>query len=136
MPYAQTADNSFENLIALCPNDHTRYDQTREIDRMAVRMYKQNLGILNNRYGEFERRVFAYLAETGSAMFMVGAGGDLLVANAVKDGLFADTGLQGMSYDVQDGLGGEWSFNMNFVYQVTPSGQAFIERYRDGQDIT
>lgn len=57
VPWAESQDNSFENLIALCPNCHTRFDQKKEIDRLAVKMYKHNLGILNNRYGEFERRL-------------------------------------------------------------------------------
>src|ERR1700730_1401912 len=56
--WSETNDNSFENLIALCPNCHTRFDQKQEIDRLSVKMYKHNLGILNLRYGEFERRLF------------------------------------------------------------------------------
>jgi predicted restriction endonuclease len=61
VPWSQTHDNSFENLIALCPNCHTRYDQKKEIDQRSIRIYKQNLGILNSRYSEFERRVFAWM---------------------------------------------------------------------------
>jgi 5-methylcytosine-specific restriction endonuclease McrA len=49
IPWSETQDNSFENLIALCPNCHTRYDVTKEIDRKAMVMYKQNLGLLNSR---------------------------------------------------------------------------------------
>src|SRR5688500_16298877 len=84
-PWAESHDTSLEHLIALCPNCHSRFDQKREIDRLAVKMYKHNLGILNNRYGEFERRLFEVLARSGERVFIVGAGGDLLVANAVKD---------------------------------------------------
>jgi hypothetical protein len=39
-PWSDTRDDSFENLIALCPNCHTRYDQKKEIDRKAMKMYK------------------------------------------------------------------------------------------------
>ena len=39
-PWAETQDNSFENLIALCPNGHTIFDQKKEIDLIAMQMYK------------------------------------------------------------------------------------------------
>lgn len=42
-PWAETKDHSFDNLIALCPNCHTRYDAKKEIDLKAMRMYKQAL---------------------------------------------------------------------------------------------
>ena len=100
VPWAKSQDNSFENLIVLCPNCHTRFDQKKEIDRMAMKMYKHNLGILNNRYGEFERRLFEVLAKTGERVFVLGAAGDLLVANAVKDGFFEDKHVVGMEFDV------------------------------------
>ena len=45
VPWAESQDNSFENLIALCPNCHTRFDQKKEIDRPAIKMYKHNLGL-------------------------------------------------------------------------------------------
>ncbi|HEY9812173.1 MAG TPA: HNH endonuclease signature motif containing protein, partial [Candidatus Sericytochromatia bacterium] len=88
VPWAKSKDNSFENLIALCPNCHTRFDKKKEIDEKSIRMYKQNLSIVNNRYGEFERQLFEILAKSQDRVFIVGAGGDILVANAVKDGLF------------------------------------------------
>ncbi len=100
VPWAESQDNSFENLIALCPNCHMRFDQKKEIDRIAVKMYKPNLGILNNRYGEFERRLFEVLAKTGERVFILGVAGDLLVANAVKDGFFEDKHVAGMEFDV------------------------------------
>ena len=100
VPWADSQDNSFDNLISLCPNCHTRFDHKKEIDRIAVKMYKHNLGILNNRYGEFERRLFEVLAKTGERVFVLGAAGDLLVANAAKDGLFEDKHVVGMEFNV------------------------------------
>jgi HNH endonuclease len=135
VPWAETHDNSFENLIALCPNCHTRFDQKKEIDRTAVRMYKHNLGILNNRYGEFERRLFEILAKTGERVFVLGAAGDLLVANAVKDGFFEDKQVKGMDFKIKVSNGFEKSFPMQFTYWVTNAGVAFIKRYAEGSDI-
>lgn len=135
VPWAETQDNSFENLIALCPNCHTRFDQKKEIDRLAVKMYKHNLGILNNRYGEFERRLFEVLAKTGERVFVLGAAGDLLVANAVRDGFFEDKHVQGMNFDIKSDSGYSKSFPMTFTYWVTDTGVEFIKRFASGADI-
>ena len=135
IPWAESHDNSFENLIALCPNCHTRFDQRKEIDRKAVTMYKHNLGILNNRYGEFERRLFEVLAKTGERVFVLGVAGDLLVANAVKDGLFEDKHVQGMNFDIKASNGFSKSFPMTFTYWVTDTGVEFIKRFASGDDI-
>lgn len=134
-PWSETQDDSFENLIALCPNCHTRFDQKKEIDRLAMRMYKQNLGILNNRYGEFERRLFEVLARSGDRVFVLGAAGDLLVANAVKDGFFEDKKLEGMGFLIKGDDGFEKNFPMTFTYWVTDAGVEFISRYSSGGDI-
>ena len=134
-PWAETQDNSFDNLIALCPTCHTRYDQKKEIDRLAMKMYKHNLGILNNRYGEFERRLFEVLAKTGERVFVLGAAGDLLVANAVKDGFFEDKHVEGMGFEVKGSNGFSKNFPMTFTYWVTDAGVEFIKRYAAGQDI-
>jgi tetratricopeptide (TPR) repeat protein len=49
VPFAEVQEHAFENLIALCPNCHTRYDKG-EIDRQSMRTYKYNLGVLASRY--------------------------------------------------------------------------------------
>lgn len=136
MPWAKTQDNSFENLIALCPNCHTRFDQKNEIDQISIKMYKQNLGILNNRYGEFERRLFEILAASGERVFVVGAGGDILLANAVKDGFFEDKNVSGMNLDITVSNGFKKSFPMSFTYWLTDAGVDFIKRYAAGLDLS
>jgi HNH endonuclease len=135
VPWAKSQDNSFENLIALCPNCHTRFDQKKEIDLLAVRMYKRNLGILNNRYGEFERRLFEILAKTGERVFVLGAAGDLLVANAVKNELFEDKQVEGAGFEIRGSDGYHKNFPMTFTFWVTDAGVDFIKRYAEGSDI-
>jgi len=98
-------------------------------------MYKHNLGILNNRYGEFERRLFEFLAKSGDRVFVVGAGGDLLVANAVKDGFFEDKHVEGAGLEVTGSNGFRRNFPMSFTYWVTETGVDFIKRYAAGADI-
>lgn len=138
VPWAKSRDNSFENLIALCPNCHTQFDQEKKIDHLAMKMYKQNLGILNNRYGEFERRLFEFLAKSGERVFVLGVAGDLLVANAVKDGFFEDKHVPAMLFevfDVSSSDGFQKSFPMTFTYWVTDAGVEFIQRFSQGADI-
>jgi hypothetical protein len=142
VPWAKTQDDSFANLIALCPNCHTRYDRG-EIDRLSMRMYKQNLSLLNSRYREFERRVFERVASTGERLFAVGPGGDLLVSNAVRDGLFEtfprpNTGLQVRTgHTVRErSTGIELDFYAHHAYRVTDAGFEFINRFARGEALS
>src|ERR1700758_1397916 len=82
VPESESHDDSFENLIALCPKC-----QKKEIDAQSIRMYKRNLEILNSRYSDFERRVFDQIAETDRRSFIVEAGFEILLLHAVNDGL-------------------------------------------------
>ncbi|MCC4318673.1 HNH endonuclease signature motif containing protein [Streptomyces malaysiensis] len=43
IPWAKTRAHDFDNMIALCPNCHTRFDKG-EIDRLSMLHYKANLG--------------------------------------------------------------------------------------------
>ena len=40
-PHYETADNSFENLIVLCPNCHTNFDKNSTFTQDTVRQWKQ-----------------------------------------------------------------------------------------------
>ena len=135
VPWSETRDTSFSNLIALCPNCHTRADQKKEIDRKSLKMYKHNLGVLNNRYGEFERRLFEILAKTGDKDFVLGAAGDLLVANAVKDGFFEDQHVDSTSLKVLTSNGSSKIFPTTFTFRVTDVGVEFIKKFSAGEDI-
>ena len=134
-PYAKSHDNSFGNLIALCPTCHTRFDQKKEIDTKSIRIYKQNLALLNNRYGEFERRAFEYFAKTQKRVFIVGAGGDLLLANAARDGLVNIQPSNAFGLNVTMNTGEVVNFPMTFVCEMTDDGAAFVEHYMRGVEL-
>ena len=133
--WAKSRDNSFGNLVALCPNCHTRYDQKKEIDVKAMRAYKQNLAILNNRYGDLERRVFEHVARTRARVLMVGAGSELLLANAAMDGLLTLRPSHGLTIGVSLSDGTTTNFPMAYVCEITDVGLEFIERYSKGVDL-
>src|SRR4051794_20813860 len=54
--WAKVKEHTFDNLICLCAVCHHRAT-IGEIDRLAMLQYKANLGVLSNRYGDFERRI-------------------------------------------------------------------------------
>lgn len=59
-PYSKVHKHEYHNLIALCPNCHTRYDN-REIDKKSMYIYKKKIAFLSDRYSKFELNVLDYL---------------------------------------------------------------------------
>src|SRR3989338_9625913 len=53
IPWATCKEHAYENLIALCPNCHKRADENK-IDRKSLKMYKDNLRFLYEKYSQFE----------------------------------------------------------------------------------
>jgi hypothetical protein len=79
--WAMVQEHKFENMIVLCANCHgLKGEGSRKLDRKALRQYKLNLGVINNRYSDFERRVLEYFAENPRAWQMdLPTGLDMLV---------------------------------------------------------
>ena len=123
LPESQGQDDSFANLIALCPKC-----QNKEIDARSMRGYKRNLAVLNSRYSDFERRVFDQIAETDQRSFIVEAGFEILLAHAVNDGLLKR--VEPTPAMIQRGE------PTQHKYEVTDEGLTFINRYVCGEDIS
>jgi hypothetical protein len=119
-------DNSRENLIALCPNHHTMYDVEKKIDRKAMKIIKNKLGIINGRYNDFEQRVFRHFAnhpEEPNFEFTDAVEVEILLFNAVEDGYMRKTDV------VQPQRGGFTSGYMIAVYEITTEGREFIRKW-------
>jgi hypothetical protein len=123
VPESQSHDDSFENLIALCPKC-----QKKDIDAQSIRMYKRNLEILNSRYSDFERRVFDQIAETDRRSFIVEAGLEIPLLHAVNDGLLKRVELAPVAIQRAEPT--------QYKYEVTDEGLDFINRYICGEDIS
>jgi hypothetical protein len=123
VPESESHDDSFENLIALCPKC-----QKKEIDAQSMRMFKRNLAILNSRYSDFERRVFDQIAETDRRSFIVEAGLEIPLLHAVNDGFLRRVELAPVA--VQQGE------PTHYKYEVTDEGLDFVNRYVCGEDIS
>ena len=120
---SKSRDDSFENLIALCPGC-----QQKEIDRQSIRMHKRNLGILTSRYSDLERRLFDQIAETGRTSFVVQAGLEIPLLHAVNDGLLKRVELSPVPT--------EHGEPTHHKYKVADAGLDFISRYVRGEDIS
>jgi len=123
VPESESHDDSFENLIALCPKC-----QKKELNAQSMRMYKRNLEILNSRYSDFERRVFDQIAETDRRSFIVEAGLEIPLLHAVNDGLLKRVELAPVAIQRAEPT--------QYTYEVTDEGLAFINRYVCGEDIS
>ncbi len=122
-PWAEVNEHKFENLIALCPNCHELFDKDRKIDRKSMLIYKQNLGLLNSRYGEFERRILDLFCEDQRANAIRLAGlSEIQVFYLLKDGLLQKNGKDS---GVKSSGVPTWE-----EYQLTAQGKTFIENLR------
>jgi hypothetical protein len=121
IPYREVKEHMFDNLIALCPNCHTRFDN-RQIDRKSMLIYKSNLALLNSRYGTYERRILEDFAEHPESNTVTLNSGIVILANyLIKDGVLEQTGgrMIGSSPDT------EWLLE----FSLTPKGRTIIESF-------
>ena len=92
IPWSKCRAHVFENLIGLCPTCHFRYDNG-EIDRKAMQIYKLNLGFVNGRYGELEKRVLQrFRTDRTSNTFWWFLEMDILLTCLIQDGLVETSG--------------------------------------------
>lgn len=128
VPWVQVKEHTFDNLIALCPNCHTRYDKG-EIDRKAMRMYKRNLSILNGRYGELEQRVLRWAAVNPGRDLPLPHGHELLLWHLVTDGLLKDVTPE---YRRVFATPGQVSY---VEWRVTEKGREFIDKWFSAEEL-
>src|SRR5258707_3569687 len=121
IPWETVQEHTFNNLIALCPNCHERYDKGHEIDRKAMVQYKANLSVINQRYGDLEKRVLEYFAEhPNEDCIWLPSSFEILLRYLLKDGLLVDAIGKGFSINI--------SIRDTFSrkrYNLTPEGKEF-----------
>lgn len=124
IPWSIVKTHSFDNLIALCPTCHTRYD-SNEIDRTSMLQYKANLSLLNSRYGDLEQRVLKiFAANPACEDIWLDKSLDILLMYLIEDGLIVkdETDLRL--------LASEWN-----VYNLTKKGKEFIEKWLNAEPL-
>ncbi|WP_439380522.1 HNH endonuclease [Amycolatopsis lexingtonensis] len=131
--WAEVQKHEFENLIALCPTCHRRKgSKPGQIDRAALRHYKANLSVLNNRYGDIEKRLIEAYAERRSNgelldedgdpynYFLLGGGSEISVRYLIRDGYLEKVDTQAPAVG---------PLPLIDVYQFTESGTEFVDSW-------
>jgi hypothetical protein len=129
VPWATVKEHTFDNLIALCPTCHTRYD-AGQIDRKSMLQYKANLSVMNGRYGEMEQRLLRAFSEGGGEQgltMQLPGGLDILLINLINDGMLKQ--VEGGASVLIMGL------PQVAYYQLTAKGSEFIKRWLAAQPL-
>jgi len=127
IPWEQVREHAFDNLIALCPTCHARYDKG-DIDRKAMRRYKANLSLLNMRYSDWERRILSFFADNPNEKDIhIPIGFTLFLSYLVKDGL--------LKQGPQVGPNVSGTFPRSDSYRLTDRGRDFIQMWLSGKEI-
>lgn len=128
-PWSEVKEHKYENLIALCPNCHTRADKG-EIDRKSLRIYKRILQKLTDRYSQFELNVLNEL-RLGSDVVIAG-NMLLLIKNLLDEELVKFTaGLARGGIETAVFIEGIPS---NVRLFLTEKGKKFIEEWKEANE--
>ncbi|WP_410668455.1 HNH endonuclease [Amycolatopsis sp. cmx-4-68] len=126
--WAKVRKHEFANMIVLCANCHAR-KTAGDIDRKSMHLYKANLSVLNNRYGDLEKRVLDLFAASPEAGFIELQGGlDLHLWYLLKDGLLQKINRGGGNIVIMGIPALE-------TYQLTARGREFVSKWMSARPV-
>lgn len=124
--WSKTKKHEYENLIALCPNCHTRFDRG-EIDKKSMYMYKDNLRFFIDKYSKFELNILLELAnlppDTGLPFLSILS----LLVKSILDEDF-------VQIIPQPGSGAIVMFGVRMnpdLLTITEKGKQFVENFKN-----
>lgn len=127
-PWSEVREHTFDNLIYLCAICHSRFDRG-EIEKQSIIAFKHNLGVVNGRYSDFERRILQVLHSAGPGNYLTLQSVDpMLFMYLVDDGLL----VEGFSQGGQLLING---VNPTRHWTLTEDGWDFVNRWFSGQDL-
>lgn len=127
VPWSKVKEHTFDNLIALCPTCHTRFDRG-DIDKLSIEQYKANLVLINDRYNDFEIRILeSFYNNQEQVEIKIPGGMDLMLAYLVKDGLIVKKGEVAIYFN---------GVPSHEIYGITDLGKQFIINWVAGRTIT
>src|SRR3989337_4168486 len=133
-PYVKVKKHDVANIVALCPNHHTMFDQKKMIDRKAMKAYKLKLQMLNKRYTKYELRLLTILATKPVVL----ASGEIQTMGLLQDGLIENAKTfvtQSITLtDNADQKVHEDHFVQSFAARLTPKGREFIEVWKSNSE--
>lgn len=128
-PWSKVKEHKYENLIALCPNCHTRADKG-EIDRKSLRIYKRILQRLTDRYDRFELNVLNEL-RLGRRVNMAG-NMLLLIKNLLDEELvITREGISRGNVALNVRMG---TIPINVQVFLTEKGEKFIKEWMEANE--
>lgn len=141
--WANVKEHKFANMIVLCANCHgLKGNRPPKLDRKALRQIKANLGIINGRYGELERRILMFMAKyprpyNGDSFQIKFPGGlDLMLWYLIEDGILVPQ--QDVTQRSQEEVMRTFLNNSPLKqqdYVVTEAGWDLIAQLRDAQPV-
>jgi HNH endonuclease len=132
--WARVKEHKFANMIVLCRNCHgLKGEGPRKLDRKALRQIKANLGIINGRYGELERRMLMFLAgqpklaNGDTYQIRLPGGLELMLWYLIKDGMLVP--MRDMTPMFVDDV------PLMQDYRVTDACWELVAQLRDAQPV-
>jgi hypothetical protein len=120
IPWETTQSHEYENLIALCPNCHSRADR-KEIDRKSLLIYKASLRFTHDKFSQFEVDILFEAAKLASDQALIYPPAmDLLVIRLLEAEFITIVAPSG---------GGVSSMGMSITprhLQITQKGRAYV----------
>jgi hypothetical protein len=134
--YADVKDHAFHNMIVLCANCHRlKGTGPRSLDRKALRQLKANLGRINQRYNDTERRILEYFAENGADAMVSLPGSQILYSYLIKDGIIELEPDSDGSVTIYTADADEPPFFLTAGYRLTEAGRELIALYAENQPL-
>jgi hypothetical protein len=130
--HAKGGPDTFDNLIALCPNCHRMVTDGR-VDRKAVQQIKANLSVLNHQYSDLERRILLAFADDGSAgQIVIEYGLQIMFQNLLRDGFLVHLEGPPMAFGSSTGI---QMHSGPTLYGLTQSGREFVDRWAGAEHL-
>lgn len=129
--YAKVKEHTFENMIVLCRNCHgMKGSGPRSLDRKALKQLKANLGHINHRYNDTERRILEHFARNPDEKTVMLPGTPVLYGYLVHDGIIAavDSGYSVLAADDKDDY-------LIQGYELTELGNEMVLKLRENQGL-
>lgn len=131
--YARVQKHEFSNMIVLCANCHRmKGSGPRSLDRKALKQIKVNLGLINQRYNDTERRILEHFVRNPYERLVMLPGTQVLYNYLIQDGLIFQDLEAGYSVMTNDPLNDDYIVR---GYELTEHGQEVVVRLRENQDM-
>ncbi|MFF7138212.1 hypothetical protein ACFZBZ_38580 [Streptomyces sp. NPDC008196] len=104
-----------------------------------MQQYKANLGIINGRYGEIERRVLTIFAENPNIKSIpMPAASDVAMLHLVKDGIFRRGLARDLALIIPNGSNAEIDFagGTQEFYTITEKGRDIVQRLAEARALS